>query len=83
MRRELVALPPVRAAIVSIACAQAAMVGVMAVTGVVLDDAGYGQAAIASLMSAHFIGMFAFAIPLGGLADRRGRRAVAGAAARS
>ena len=51
------------------------MVGVMAVTGVVLDDAGYGQAAIAALMSAHFVGMFAFSIPLGGLADRRGRRA--------
>ncbi len=73
-RRALLTLPPVRAAIVSIACAQGAMVGVMAVTGVVLDDAGYDQAAVASLMSAHFIGMFAFSIPLGGLADRRGRR---------
>lgn len=80
-RRELVALPPVRAAIVCIAGAQGAMVGVMAVTGVVLDDAGHGQAAIAALMSAHFIGMFAFSIPLGGLADRRGRRvALAGGA---
>ncbi len=77
------ALPPARAAIVSIACSQAAMVGVMAVTGVVLDHAGYGQAAIAALMSAHFVGMFAFSIPLGGLADRRGRRASLAPAARS
>jgi len=53
-----------------------AMVGVMAVTGVVLHDHGGTSLTVGMYMSAHFIGMFALAAPIGRLADRHGRRAV-------
>lgn len=73
-RGELIALPPARAAIASAALIQAAMVGVMGVTAVVLNDRGLGAAAVGLFMSAHFLGMFGLAAPLGRLADRVGRR---------
>lgn len=73
-RRELLSLAPARAAIASAALIQAAMVGVMGVTAVVLDQQGLGAAAIGLFMSAHFLGMFGLAAPLGRIADRVGRR---------
>ena len=73
-RRELLALKPARAAITASALIQAAMVGVMGVTAVVLTDHGMGAAVIGLFLSAHFLGMFGLAAPLGRVADRIGRR---------
>ena len=73
-RRELLALRPARAAITAAALIQAAMVGVMGVTSVVLSDNGIGAAVIGLFLSAHFLGMFGLAAPLGRVADRVGRR---------
>ena len=50
------------------------MIGVMAVTAVELHDRGVTGVEIGLLMSAHFIGMFAAAAPVGRMADRIGRR---------
>ncbi len=74
-RAVLAALPPARAAITAAALAQAAMVGVMANTGPILRDDGWGAGGIGLLMAAHFIGMFALSVPVGRVADRLGRRA--------
>ncbi len=73
-RAELLSLPPARKAIRAASLCHGAMVGVMGVTAVALNKAGDGSATIALLMSAHFIGMFALAVPIGGLADRFGRQ---------
>jgi len=73
-RRELLRIGPARAAIVTGALIQAAMVGVMGVTAVVLDAQGLGPVAVGLFISAHFLGMFGLAAPLGRLADRVGRR---------
>jgi MFS family permease len=73
-RRELLALRPARAAIAAAALIQAAMVGVMGVTAVVLSGDGMGAAVIGLFLSAHFLGMFGLAAPLGRVADRIGRR---------
>jgi MFS family permease len=73
-RRELLALRPARAAITAAALIQAAMVGVMGVTAVVLNDNGMGPAIVGLFISAHFLGMFGLAAPLGRLTDRFGRR---------
>ena len=73
-RRELLRLKPARAAITASAFIQAAMVGVMGVTAVVLNKQGMGPAVIGIFISAHFLGMFGLAAPLGRLADRAGRR---------
>ena len=73
-RREMLRLAPARAAIAAAAGAQVAMIGVMAVTAVELHDRGVTGVEIGLLMSAHFIGMFAAAAPVGRMADRIGRR---------
>ena len=52
------------------------MLGVMSVTAAELDRRGAGDVVINLLMSAHFVGMFAFAAPIGFAADRYGRRPV-------
>ena len=72
---ELLALAPARRAPLAAVAAQATMLGVMSVTAAELDDAGSGEVVINLLMSAHFVGMFAFAAPIGLAADRYGRRA--------
>jgi MFS family permease len=46
----------------------------MGVTAVVLDAQGLGPVAVGLFISAHFLGMFGLAAPLGRLADRVGRR---------
>jgi MFS family permease len=64
---------PLRLAIVSNAAAQANMSIVMVLTSLVLHHHGHSLAAIALSHMFHTIGMFAFTIPLGALADRIGR----------
>jgi len=75
-RRELLALAPARRAVLAAVAAQATMLGVMSVTAAELDRRGADDLIINLLMSAHFIGMFALAAPIGLAADRYGRRAV-------
>ncbi|HVL48414.1 MAG TPA: MFS transporter [Candidatus Thermoplasmatota archaeon] len=62
------------AAFATLAAAQAAMVGVMGVTGAALEHAGHGVEAMGFTMALHFIGMFGLSLVVGRLADRAGRR---------
>ena len=73
-RRELLAVPPLRAAIAAIVVAHTAMVSVMGVTPVALDDHGYGATAIAVVISLHIAGMYALGPVIGTVLDRYGRR---------
>jgi MFS family permease len=67
---------PTRLAIVSNCAAQANMSIVMVLTSLVLDHHGHSLSAISASMALHAIGMFAFSIPIGKLADRFGRSRV-------
>ncbi len=71
---QLLRLRPFRAALVAIGVAQTAMVAVMGVTPVVLDDRGGSSLEIALVLSVHMAGMFAVAPVVGYLLDRFGRR---------
>jgi MFS family permease len=71
---ELLAIRPLRAAIAAIVVAQTAMVAVMGVTPVALDDYGASAAAIAIVISLHIAGMYALGPVIGTLLDRFGRR---------
>lgn len=75
-RAVLLGLAPVRRAIAAASLCHGAMVGVMGVTAVALEQQGVSGSGTALLMSAHFIGMFALAVPIGAVADRYGRRRV-------
>lgn len=72
--RELLAVPPLRAAVAAIVVAQTAMVAVMGVTPVALDDYGAGAVAIAAVISLHIAGMYALGPAIGTFLDRVGRR---------
>lgn len=72
----LVRYAPTRLAIVSNAAAQGNMSIVMVLTSLVLAHHGHSLMAIAFSHMFHTIGMFAFTIPLGMLADRLGRQQV-------
>lgn len=73
-RRDLLAIPPFRAAIVSAAIGQAAMVGVMGVAPIVVHEHGHGDVAVSGVLSAHFVGMFALMPAIGVALDRWGRK---------
>jgi MFS family permease len=72
----LVRYAPTRLAIVANAAAQGNMSIVMVLTSLVLAHHGHSLTAIAFSHMFHTIGMFAFTIPLGMLADRLGRQQV-------
>ena len=72
--RELLALAPFRAAVVAVGIAQAAMVAVMGVTPVVLDERDAGALVISLVISVHVAGMFAVSPIVGYALDRYGRR---------
>jgi MFS family permease len=72
--RELLRLTPFRAAVVAVGIAQTAMVAVMGVTPVVIDDRGGSSLTIALVISVHIAGMFALSPVVGYLLDRYGRR---------
>ncbi len=72
--RELLEIRPLRAAMGAIAVAQTAMVAIMGVTPVALDDEGFGPTAIAAVISLHIAGMYALAPVIGAALDRYGRR---------
>lgn len=74
--RGLLQSQPIRLAIVSNTAAQGNMSMVMVLTSLVLHQHGHSLSAIAFSHMFHAAGMFAFTIPLGMLADRRGRSTV-------
>lgn len=76
-RLRLLRHPRALAAVVTIACAQATMVGIMALTPVHLEHDGHGLAMIGLTMSAHTAGMYALSPVFGWLTDRIGGRTVA------
>ena len=65
-------LPAVRLAVVALVAAQMSMIFVMTITPVHLKDAGHGLGLVGGVMSAHFVGMFAFAPLIGGVVQRLG-----------
>lgn len=72
--RQLLRVPPLRAAIVTIGVAQTSMVAVMGIAPIVIDKRGGGALAIAFVISVHMAGMYAVAPVIGALLDRFGRR---------
>jgi MFS family permease len=57
-------------AAISMVAAQACMVMVMAITPVHLHDGGHGYGVVGTVMSGHFVGMFALAPLVGAIAGR-------------
>ncbi|GEK80932.1 MFS transporter [Agrococcus baldri] len=76
-RLRLIQHPRALAAVVTVACAQATMVGIMALTPVHLEHDGHGLTMIGLTMSAHTAGMYALSPVFGWLTDRIGGRSVA------
>ena len=70
---------PKRIAYICYAAAQGTMSLMMIMTPVVLSESGHAISSISVTVSIHVIGMFAFSIPLGKLADRIGRKSLIGA----
>ena len=64
--------PAVQVSILALLCAQGAMVLVMTATPLRIEDAGFGLNVVGLVLSAHAIGMFAFAPLVGKLVDRMG-----------
>ncbi len=71
--RRLLANPSIRLAILSNCAGTGNMSIVMVLTSLVLHEHGHSLIAIAISHTFHSMGMFAFTIPLGKLADRLGR----------
>ncbi|MCW1966696.1 MAG: MFS transporter [Anaerolineae bacterium] len=65
--------PVARAAMVTLACAQAAMALMMAVIGLHMKNHGH-EADVGIVITAHVLGMFAFSPLVGKAADKLGRR---------
>jgi MFS family permease len=80
-RRELIRLPGVIVAVVTVVLAQTVMIMLMGITSLHMHAHGHGLSGIALVFSGHTLGMFAFAPLAGWLADRagRGRVMIAGA----
>jgi MFS family permease len=74
--REALRQPAVFAALMAMACGQAAMVLLMASVSVHMSDHGHDLGDISAVISVHVLGMFAFSPLMGQMADRLGRRTV-------
>jgi MFS family permease len=72
--REILALRPGFAALISIAVAQAVMVTFMGVIPVVLQSHHAGEVTVSSVVGLHLGGMFALSPLIGAVLDRWGRR---------
>ncbi len=71
--RELIRLPGVYVAVITVVLAQAVMIMLMGITSLYMRDIGHSLGDISVVFSAHTLGMFAFAPISGSLADRLGR----------
>lgn len=74
--QEMLAHPRIRLALVANGAAQGNMAIVMVLTSLVLQHHGHSLTEIAQSHVFHTVGMFAFTMPLGRLADRFGNRNV-------
>ena len=73
--RQMLGLPPLRAALATVAVSQTAMTGIMGVSSVVVMHHHQGTATASALVvSLHLGAMFAFSPLIGVFLDRRGRR---------
>ena len=70
---QLMRLPGVYVAVITVALAQAVMIMLMGITALYMRDLGHSLRDISIVFSAHTLGMFAFAPISGGLSDRLGR----------
>ena len=73
---ELLRLPGVHVSIVAMVLAQMVMIMVMGITSLYMRDHNHALSSISLVISAHTLGMYAFSIVSGRLADRWGRGAV-------
>jgi MFS family permease len=65
-----------QAAMVTLACAQAAMVLIMSTASLMMSFHRHPMSTISLALMAHVTGMFALSVPVGRLADRIGRRPI-------
>ena len=72
--RALLAMPPIRVAVVAAAVGQMAMVAVMGVTPVALEHHHTSPTVVSAVISVHVAGMWAFSPLIGAALDRFGRR---------
>jgi len=70
---QLIRIPGVYVAVITVALAQAVMIMLMGITALYMRDLGHSLGDISIVFSAHTLGMFAFAPVSGGLSDRLGR----------
>lgn len=73
---QILRQPAAAAAVASMGFAQVVMVGVMVITSLYMEDMHHGLADVSVVFSAHTIGMYAFSLISGRLADRWGRKPV-------
>jgi MFS family permease len=74
--REILRQPVAVAAVVSMVLSQVVMVAVMVITSLYMKDMHHDLADVSIVFSAHTIGMYAFSLLSGRLADRWGRAPV-------
>jgi MFS family permease len=70
---QLIRIPGVYVAVVTVALAQAVMIMLMGITALYMRDLGHSLGDISIVFSAHTLGMFAIAPVSGALSDRLGR----------
>ncbi|OGT27680.1 MAG: hypothetical protein A2Z17_03860 [Gammaproteobacteria bacterium RBG_16_66_13] len=73
---EVLRLPAARVAVSAMVIGQLVMVMLMVITSLHMRDHQHGLVSISAVISAHTLGMFAFSVVSGRLADRWGRRRV-------
>jgi MFS family permease len=74
--RQLLQLPGVQLALLTLICANIVMIGIMAMTPVYMHDHGHSLSLVGLVISAHVVGMYVFSPATGWLADRIGRTPV-------
>jgi MFS family permease len=70
---QLIRVPGVYVAVITVALAQAVMIMLMGITALYMRDQGHSLGDISVVFSAHTLGMFAIAPVSGALSDRLGR----------
>lgn len=73
---EIIGSRQAQAAMLALACAQAAMTILMATSSLMMSLHGHSISTISLALMAHVAGMFGLSVPVGRLADRIGRRPV-------
>jgi MFS family permease len=74
--RELLGISGVQVALVTLACANMVMIGIMSMTPVYMHDHGHPLQIVGVVVSAHVVGMYIFSPATGWLSDHMGRHPV-------